>query len=144
MISSSRDGVDLRVHHQFVGRVLGHFGAHVIPGATGLDDPLLGAGQTHKGTGQNHKYAKNVERALKWLITKQAADGNLGDCYAHAICTICLCEAYGMTADPALRGPARITASSRSALRLRKSGCRPALCPARSGCPTTGAPIHAR
>jgi hypothetical protein len=36
------DAVDLRVDHQFVGRVLGHFGAHFVPGATGLDDPLHG------------------------------------------------------------------------------------------------------
>ncbi|MBL8799234.1 MAG: terpene cyclase/mutase family protein, partial [Planctomycetia bacterium] len=70
--------------------------------------PLLGAGETHKGTGKNHLYAKNVERALKWYITRQGADGSLsGNGYEHAIATLCLCEAYGLTADPILKGPAQ-------------------------------------
>jgi hypothetical protein len=70
--------------------------------------PLLGAGETHKGTGKNNLYAKPVERALKWLITRQAADGAFsGNGYEHAIASIALCEAYGLTADPLLKGPAQ-------------------------------------
>jgi hypothetical protein len=70
--------------------------------------PLLGAGETHKGTGRNHMYAKNVERALKWIITRQGADGQFsGNGYEHGMCTICICEAYGLTADPILKGPAQ-------------------------------------
>jgi len=38
--AEERHGVNLRVHHQFVGRVLGDFGAHIVPGAAGLDDSL--------------------------------------------------------------------------------------------------------
>lgn len=70
--------------------------------------PLLGAGETHKGTGKANRYAKNVERALKWLITRQGADGSFStNGYEHAIATIAICEAYGLTADPVLKGPAQ-------------------------------------
>jgi len=49
-----------------------------------------------------------VERALKWLIAKQGADGAFsGSGYEHALATIALCEAYGMTGDPLLKGPAQ-------------------------------------
>jgi biopolymer transport protein ExbD len=65
---------------------------------------FLGAGETHKGGGI---YAKKVHNALLWIVQRQAADGTLGDDLAHAICTICICEAYGLTADPNLRVPAR-------------------------------------
>src|SRR5262249_60847494 len=70
--------------------------------------PCLGPGETHKGTGKNHAYAKLVERALKWLITRQGANGGFHDNgYEHAIATIAICEAYGLTADPILKGPAQ-------------------------------------
>jgi len=71
--------------------------------------PLLGAGQTHKGTGKNSKYAKHVERGLKYLIAKQARDGNFGGgaLYAQGLATIAMCEAYGLTSDPQLKGPAQ-------------------------------------
>jgi biopolymer transport protein ExbD len=70
--------------------------------------PLLGAGETHKGSAAKQNYAKNVERGLKWLVTHQRVDGSLAaDGYQHALATIAVCEAYGMTADPALRHPAQ-------------------------------------
>jgi hypothetical protein len=71
--------------------------------------PLLGAGQTHKGGGKNASaYAKNVERALKYLMLKQSSDGNFGGgMYAHGLATIAICEAYGLTSDPALQRPAQ-------------------------------------
>jgi hypothetical protein len=78
-------------------------------GATGLGLlPLLGAGETHKGTGKNHLLSKNVERGLKWLIAQQGHDGGFsGNGYEHSICTYAICEAYGLTGDPWLRGPAQ-------------------------------------
>jgi hypothetical protein len=81
-------------------------GNHDVAG-TGLGLlPFLGAGETHKGTGRNHLYAKNVERALKWLLLRQGANGGFSDNgYEHSIATLAMCEAYGLTADPMLKGP---------------------------------------
>jgi hypothetical protein len=70
--------------------------------------PLLGAGETHKGTGKNHLYAKNVERGLKWLVAHENKDGDFGaGLYAQGLATIAICEAYGLTSDPQLKGPAQ-------------------------------------
>ncbi|MBY0523331.1 MAG: hypothetical protein K2R98_08025 [Gemmataceae bacterium] len=70
--------------------------------------PLLAAGQTHKGRGQDQLYAKNVERALKWMLAKQDKDGKLsGNGYVQGMATIALCEAYGMTGDAFLKRPAQ-------------------------------------
>src|SRR5262249_17282919 len=71
--------------------------------------PLLGAGQTHKGGGKNaSKYTKNVDKAIKWLMLNQKADGNLGGgMYAHGLATIALSEAYGLTSDPNRQKPAQ-------------------------------------
>jgi len=65
--------------------------------------PLLGAGEIHRGSSKNNTYAKQVEKALNWLCKKMGPDGQLGGGYAQPIATICLCEAYGMSADPNLR-----------------------------------------
>jgi hypothetical protein len=68
--------------------------------------PLLGAGETHK----NPKclYRTNVDRALKFLMSKQSPEGAFGGgMYAHGLATIAICEAYGMTADPALKRSAQ-------------------------------------
>ncbi|MCA9161638.1 MAG: hypothetical protein KDA62_01615 [Planctomycetales bacterium] len=58
-----------------------------------------------------------VASGLKYLLANQQSDGNLfpiaeGDdgvvsAYSHAIATLALCEAYGMTQDAALREPAQ-------------------------------------
>jgi hypothetical protein len=72
--------------------------------------PLLGAGETHLGTGKNSAYAKNVKKGLDWLIAKQQAnkDGSFsGNMYEHGLATIAICEAYGLTADNRLKGPAQ-------------------------------------
>lgn len=83
-------------------------GNHDVAGTAFGLLPLLGAGETHKGTTKNHMYSKNVERALKWFITRQGADGMLsGLGYEHAMASLCLCEAYGLTSDPMLKGPAQ-------------------------------------
>jgi hypothetical protein len=70
--------------------------------------PFLGAGQTSKGGVDQPAYAKQVDRAVKYLIGKQKDDGALSDNgYVQAIATIALCEAYGMTKEPGLKGPAQ-------------------------------------
>ncbi|MBY0528176.1 MAG: terpene cyclase/mutase family protein [Gemmataceae bacterium] len=69
--------------------------------------PFLGAGETHRGVGTSKLYAKPVEYALGWIVKQQGVDGQLGDGYSHPIATIALCEAYGLTADPKLKGPAQ-------------------------------------
>jgi len=80
----------------------------------GHDDPMfgtafallafLGAGETPR----NGAYAKNVQKGVKWLLSKQQADGVLsGNGYIEGMATIALCEAYGMTKDPQLKGPAQ-------------------------------------
>ena len=83
--------------------------------ATGLS--LLafqGAGYTHR----QYQYATHVGNALQFLMDGQKRDGDLyrpqdpasdqnAWLYSHAIATLALCEAYGMTQDPALREPAQ-------------------------------------
>ena len=77
------------------------------PGGTGL--ALLcyfGWGARHDVAGD---YQDNVRRALDWLTGQQKANGDLGGdglMYCHAIATIALCEAYGITRDQKLRGHA--------------------------------------
>jgi hypothetical protein len=69
--------------------------------------PYLGAGKTHKPAKDN-PYAKNVDKGLKALIRLQAKNtGYFGDMYAQGLGTMALCEAYGMTKDPALRASAQ-------------------------------------
>jgi hypothetical protein len=69
--------------------------------ATGLAIlPFLAAGETHRG---KSAYAKQVNRGINWLVKQQEPSGNLAGgtpekpMYAHAIATLALCEAYGMT-----------------------------------------------
>ena len=74
---------------------------------------FLGAGYTHR----EDKYQEVVRRGIEWLIANQQAGGELfrretdqtryARSYAHGMATIALCEAYGMTRDPAIRDPAR-------------------------------------
>lgn len=70
--------------------------------------PFLGAGQTHK----EGKYKKNVEQGLYYIINNMRPTPNGGDMtagggmmYGHGICSIALCEAYGMTQDRGLLQP---------------------------------------
>jgi hypothetical protein len=66
--------------------------------------PMLGAGQTHRPSSEKgNAYTRNVERALKFLMSRQNRHGDYGGgMYAHGLATIAICEAYGMTRDPAL------------------------------------------
>jgi hypothetical protein len=80
-------------------------------GATGLALlPLLGAGHIHT---QKSRYQTNVRKGLEWLVDRQQATGDLfvggapmSYLYSHAIATMALCEAYGISGDPSLRRPA--------------------------------------
>lgn len=73
---------------------------------------FLGAGYTH----ERDKYSDEVRAGLDFLISHQMENGdlfsNLGGAkytwlYSHGIASIALCEAYGMTQDPQLQGPAQ-------------------------------------
>jgi hypothetical protein len=82
-------------------------------GATGLTLlAFLGAGYHHK----DDKYQEVVKSGIDFLLKHQKDDGDLfidqeenstrsAWLYSHAIASIALCEAYGMTQDPALREP---------------------------------------
>ena len=66
--------------------------------------PFLGAGQTHKVKGP---YQREVAKGIAWMLKHQAPDGDLSaGCpqrmYAHGLATIALCEAYGLSKDPAV------------------------------------------
>ena len=80
--------------------------------ATGLALlPIMGAGHTHMEPG---RYQLTLQKGLHWLLKHQNAGGELFTgggrntaMYTHAIATMALCEAYGMTHDPKLREPVR-------------------------------------
>lgn len=72
--------------------------------------PFLGAGYTHKTKAAKGEpdFAKVVDKALCWLVKNQTKEGDFGGgMYAHPLATMALCEAYGMTTDPALKAPAQ-------------------------------------
>lgn len=103
--------------HNFPGRTAADAGTiKSDAAATGL--ALLayfGAAYDHYGD----RYQHVVGNGLKWLVARQQPDGNLyvsqqdpasdasARIYTHAIATIALTEAYGMTGDPTLREPAQ-------------------------------------
>jgi hypothetical protein len=69
---------------------------------------MLGAGQTHL----QGRYTKQVAGGLKYLLSRQGAEGDLrgtgeGRMYAHGQATIVLCEAYALSGDEQLRGAAQ-------------------------------------
>jgi hypothetical protein len=119
------DGLDWIVRHQredgswslnFHGQCRGNgcpmqVATETDTAATGLALlPLLGAGHIHT---EKSRYQANVRRGLEWLVAHQQPDGDiyigggrLTYLYSHAIATMALCEAYGLSADPMLRGPA--------------------------------------
>ncbi|MGL6094449.1 MAG: prenyltransferase/squalene oxidase repeat-containing protein [Fimbriiglobus sp.] len=76
--------------------------------------PFLAAGNTHKPFDGN-KYQKNVEAGLRFLTDSQREDGSFAmpdptrqyEMYVHAIATVAICEAYGMTGDKKLLGRAQ-------------------------------------
>ena len=80
--------------------------------ATGLALlPLLGAGHIHTA---KSRYQNNVRQGLAWLVQHQNTTGDLhqgepglAHLYSHAIASMALCEAYGLSHDPSLRQPAQ-------------------------------------
>jgi uncharacterized protein (TIGR03067 family) len=64
--------------------------------------PMLAAGMTTESDGP---YQSNIRRGLSWLLMKQDKNtGRFGEAmYEHALATITLCEAYGLSRDPKLR-----------------------------------------
>jgi hypothetical protein len=88
--------------------------------------PLLGAGHTHVAKGP---YKQAIEAGLGWLIKVQKPDGDLyvgsgRHMYSHAIATMALCEAYGLTGDKALLDPARRAVAFIVAAQQPKGGWR--------------------
>lgn len=84
-------------------------GVNSNTGATGLALlPFLGSGQTHK----SGDFKKVVLGGLTWLVNDQDpktgafASIGAGNMYAHGLATIALCEAWALTEDSWLRGPA--------------------------------------
>lgn len=81
--------------------------------ATGLALlPFLGAGHIHT---QPSRYQEQVRRGLDWLLAKQQKSGELflggqihSQFYSHAIASMALCEAYGLSKDPRLQRPAQL------------------------------------
>jgi hypothetical protein len=72
--------------------------------------PFLGTGQTHL----EGQYKHNIEIGLRYLVRSMEMRGDLGSLfeqggqmYGHGLAALVLCEAYGMTHDPALRQPAQ-------------------------------------
>ncbi len=72
--------------------------------------PFLGAGQTHK----SGKYKSQVRAGLYFLVNSMKLSpqgGSLyeqgGSMYSHGLASIALCEAYAMTHDKGLYGPAQ-------------------------------------
>ena len=69
--------------------------------------PFLAAGQTDQTHGPYHA---NLLKGIHWLTGQQKSDGELtdsGTMYAQGLSTVCLCEAYAMSADRLLREPAQ-------------------------------------
>lgn len=75
---------------------------------------FLGGGYDHF----DDKYRATVQRGLDYLIAQQGPRGDIFPerdlpgaqvtrFYSHGIAALALCEAYGMTGDPALRQPAQ-------------------------------------
>jgi hypothetical protein len=66
---------------------------------------FLGAGYDHHVP---NKYRPTVTKAMAWLLAQQSAEGLFGERnYEHAVATMALAEALGMTGDESLKGPAQ-------------------------------------
>ncbi len=65
----------------------------------------LGAGYDHQTP---NKYRATVAKAMDWLLAQQSAEGLFGERnYEHAIATMALAEALGMSSDARLKEPAQ-------------------------------------
>jgi Prenyltransferase and squalene oxidase repeat len=124
----------------------GSWSLHRFPGATDSDAGVyrsdtaatglallafLGAGYDHF----DDKYHNTVRRGLEYLLNHQKADGDLflpmdqqanpnrwTRLYSHAIATLSVCEALGMTGDKRLREPAQKAINFIIAAQDRRNG----------------------
>lgn len=99
-------------HQEPDGRwdVLKHGGAkdHDIAGTSLALLCYYGWGAKHNEAGP---YQATVKRAIDWLVAQQEDTGRLtgkasNGMYDHGMATIAICEAFGVTKDPALKEPA--------------------------------------
>ncbi len=101
---------------------------HGLTGAAVL--AFLGAGHTHK----SGKLRDNVRKGVRWIISKQGADGRIGkglpdpegegDGWSHAVCGTALAEAYGMTGDAGIKAAAqKAVDASHKVFQTKFSGC---------------------
>jgi hypothetical protein len=81
------------------------------PAATAM---ALLAFQGHGNTHRVGKYAKQVDQAWRWLLKEQGEDGCFFQTgyrphrfYTQGLCTIAICELYGMSGDESFKGPAQ-------------------------------------
>ncbi len=86
-------------------------GSRADTGVTGL---ALLAFLAHGNTHSKGEHPTTVQRGLEWLLSIQAADGNLGGeatvferMYCHAMATCAISEAYAMSGDDRLAAPVR-------------------------------------
>lgn len=71
--------------------------------------PFLAAGKTHKPAKDN-PYDKAIDKGLNFLKKTQDQKTGFfgGNMYDHGLATIAMCEAYGLSQDPALRRSAQL------------------------------------
>jgi len=90
---------------------------------------FLGAGHTARAG----RFRDNVRRAQAWLVSRQdektgevgpKKKASIGRAYNHGMAALALAEAYGMTRDPKLRGPAQKAIDCVSAWQNPYSGWR--------------------
>lgn len=72
--------------------------------------PFLAAGQTHESEGP---FKLTVDRGLGYLVKNQKPTGDLSAgggqvMYTHGLASIAMCEAFGLTKDKRLLGPAQL------------------------------------
>jgi hypothetical protein len=73
---------------------------------------FLGDGYTQDSRDEEAKFGEIVKSGLKWLLARQDREGCIGErgmkyCYNHALATLVLAEAFGMTRSESLKAPAQ-------------------------------------
>jgi hypothetical protein len=89
------------------------------------------------------RFGETVKNGLRWLISRQDAAGCIGGrgpkfMYNHALATLALCEAYGMTAATPLKEPAQKAVEFLLAARNPGAGWRYGVCDGDSDTSVTG------
>jgi len=99
---------DMAAMHRSADHDTGIFPANL--GVSGLALlAFVGDGNTNK----DGRYATNVSRAAKYIMSTQDAEGCFGSrdaeiyMFNHGVCTMAICELYEMTLAPAFKGKAQ-------------------------------------